>query len=535
MTAADTIDTINTEVAIIGSGVAGALTAYHLAGDGIKNIVVLEAGPRIERADIVRNFTKSPYDDFSYGYPNAAHAPRPDWTNEKGGIDMTGPMRAQNEYLRVVGGTTWHWSGSTPRLHPADFRLRETYGVGMDWPFGYDTLAPYYTEAEQELGVAGDSSFDDGSPRSEKFPMPPIPLGFGDREIAKGLPDIKFFSRPVARASIPYRGRGACEGFGSCMPVCPSGAQYTAMEHVTRAEKLGVRVLADTRADRIAAQDGKITHIEAQRADGSRVTVRAKIFVVAANGMETPRLLLMSAGESHAAGIANSSSQVGRNYMDHPSFVMRLLMPKPVWQGRGPVTLMASHDFRDGDFRKTRPGWIISTDNRNPVAGIAASLIAQGVEPPALDAQIRDQASRVADIEASAEQLPDAKNGITLDWSKRDSAGQPVIRHYYSLGDYEQKGIAHMRAAFKGYAAALGAQVLNSSGTFTVHHLMGMTRMGTDAKTSVTDPFGRCHDHKNLFIAGASLFPAGGCVNPTLTIAALALRGAREIARQLKS
>jgi choline dehydrogenase-like flavoprotein len=526
---------IDATVVIIGSGVAGALTAYRLAQDGIKNIVVLEAGPRIDRADIVRNFTKSPYGDFSYGYPNAAHAPRPDWTNEKGsGIDMAGPVVARNEYLRVVGGTTWHWSGSTPRLHPADFRLRSTHGVGMDWPFGYDALAPYYAEAEQELGVAGDSAFDDGSPRDKNFPMPPIPLSYCDRELAKGLPDIKFFSRPVARASIPYRGRGACEGFGSCMPVCPSGAQYTAAEHVARAEKLGVRVMADTRVDRIVAQ-GSVTHIEAARKDGSRVTLGAKIFVVAANGMETPRLLLMSAGESSSAGIANSSGQVGRNYIDHPSLVARLLMPKPVWQGRGPVTLMASHDFRDGDFRKNRPGWIISTDNRNPVPSIAASLIEQGIEPPALSAQIRDQAARVVDIAGSAEQLPDAKNGITLDWSKRDSAGQPRIRHYYSLGAYEQKGIEHIRAAFTGYAATLGAQLLNISDTFTVHHMMGMTRMGIDAKTSVTDGFGRCHDHKNLFIAGASLFPAGGCVNPSLTIAALALRSAREIARQLKT
>lgn len=526
---------IDADVVIIGSGVAGALTACRLAKDGVKNIVVLEAGPRIDRAAIVRNFTKSPYDDFSYGYPNAAHAPRPDWTNEKdSGIGMTGPVVARNEYLRVVGGTTWHWSGSTPRLHPVDFRLRRTHGVGMDWPFGYDTLAPFYNEAEVELGVAGDSDFEDGSPRDKSFPMPPIPLGFGDREIAKGLPDIKFFSRPVARASVPYNGRGACEGFGSCMPVCPSGAQYTAAEHVARAEKLGVRVMPDARVDRIAAQ-GRVTHIEAARPDGARITARAKIFVIAANGMETPRLLLMSAGESSPAGIANSSGQVGRNYIDHPSLVARLLMPKPVWQGRGPVTVMASHDFRDGDFRKTRPGWIISTDNRNPVPSIAASLIAQGVEPPALAAQIRDQAIRAVDILGSAEQLPETKNGISLDWSKRDSAGQPRIRHYYSLGAYEQKGIDHMRAAFKGYATTLGAQVMNISDTFTAHHMMGMTRMGVDAKTSVTDEFGRCHDHKNLFIAGASLFPAGGCVNPTLTIAALALRSAREIARQLKT
>ncbi|MDI1227842.1 MAG: GMC family oxidoreductase [bacterium] len=526
---------IDADVVIIGSGVAGAITACRLAERGVKNIVVLEAGPRIDRAATVQNFMKSPYADASSGYPNTAHAPRPDWNTENAGssIVMTGPVATKTEYLRVVGGTTWHWGGSTPRLHPADFALRKNYGVGHDWPFGYDTLAPYYNEAEKELGVAGDSTFDDGSPRDMPFPMPPIPLSFCDKQIAKGLPDVKFFSRPVARASVPYRGRSQCEGFGSCMPVCPSGAQYTAADHVAQAEKLGVRVIENARVDRIVA-DGSVKYVEAKRPDGSTITVRGKIFVLAANGMETPRLLLMSAGESHVSGIANRSGQVGRNFMDHPTLIFRLLMPKPVWPGRGPVTIMASHDFRDGAFRKQRPGWIISTENRSGISDISRSLIAQGVEPPALDAAIRDRTSREINILASTEQLPDPQNGITLDWSKRDSAGQPVMRHYYSIGDYEQNGLDHIRRDFANYAKTLGAELGDTFGPLPIHHQMGMTRMGDDAKTSVTDHFGRCHDHANLFIAGASLFPSSSCVNPTLTIAALALRTADEIMRQLK-
>ncbi len=532
MTAPENIDA---DVVIIGSGVAGAITACRLAEKGVKNIVVLEAGPRIDRAAIAQNFMKSPYADASYGYPNPAHAPRPDWNTENAAssIVMTGPVATGVEYLRVVGGTTWHWGGSTPRLHPADFALRKNYGVGHDWPFGYDALAPYYNKAEAELGVAGDYTVDDGSPRDKYFPMPPIPLSFCDKEIARGLPEVKFFSRPVARASVPYRARGRCEGFGSCMPVCPSGAQYTAADHVAQAEKLGVRVIENARVDRIVA-DGAVKYIVAKRPDGGALTARAKIFVLAANGMETPRLLLMSAGDSNVAGIANSSGQVGRNFMDHPTLIFRFVMPKPVWPGRGPVTIMASHDFRDGAFRKDRPGWVISTENRSNLSDISRRLIAQGVEPPALAAAIRDRASREIHILASTEQLPDPQNGIKLDWGKRDSAGQPVIQHYYCIGGYEQKGLDHIRRDFARYAKILGAELADTFGPTPIHHQMGMTRMGGDAKTSVTDGFGRCHDHKNLFIAGASLFPSSACVNPTLTIAALALRTADEILRQLK-
>ncbi len=302
---------------------------------------------------------------------------------------------------------------------------------------------------------------------------------------------------------------------------------------MAQAEKLGVRVIENARVDRIVA-DGVVKYIEAKRPDGSAITARAKIFVLAANGMETPRLLLMSAGEGNAAGIANSSGQVGRNFMDHPTLVFRFVMPTPVWPGRGPVTIMAAHDFRDGAFRNQRPGWVISTDNRSNLSEISRRLIAQGVEPPALDAAIRDRTSREIHIAASTEQLPDAQNGITLAWGRRDSAGQPVMRHYYSIGSYEQNGLDHIRSNFTRYAKTLGAELSDTFGPLAIHHQMGMTRMGDDARTSVTDGFGRCHDHMNLFIAGASLFPSSACVNPTLTIAALALRSADEILRQLK-
>ncbi len=212
MTAPENIDA---EVVIIGSGVAGAITACRLAEKGVKNIVVLEAGPRIDRAATVQNFMKSPYDDASSGYPNPAHAPRPDWNtgNAASSIVMTGPVATKTEYLRVVGGTTWHWAGSTPRLHPADFTLRKKYGVGYDWPFGYETLAPYYNEAEKELGVAGDSAFDDGSPRDMHFPMPPIPLSFCDRQISQGLPEIKFFFAPRCACQCCVSQSRAVRGF----------------------------------------------------------------------------------------------------------------------------------------------------------------------------------------------------------------------------------------------------------------------------------------------------------------------------------
>jgi choline dehydrogenase-like flavoprotein len=209
-------------------------------------------------------------------------------------------------------------------------------------------------------------------------------------------------------------------------------------------------------------------------------------------------------------------------------------MPKPVYAARGPQSIITSSTYRDGPFRKSRPSSLISIEHHPYFHETADDLINKGVEPPRLDSDIKDALARTVELHMGLEQLPDAKNGITLNWDKRDRAGQPLMRHYYALGDYETAGFAFASETFKRIAATLKAEVISISGPNPQFHLMGMTRMGTDPKLSVTDSFGRCHDHRNLFIASSSLFPSSACVNPTLTIAALALRTAEEIARQLK-
>jgi choline dehydrogenase-like flavoprotein len=524
---------VSCDVVIVGSGIAGALAACRLADKGVRNIVMLEAGPRIERAKVVENFRRPPFIDGVIGFPNPPWAPRPDWHGGSAPyLELSGAGAFKLEYLRIVGGTTWHWGGCTPRLQPADFRLHSKHGVGKDWPIDYAALEPYYTAAEYELGVAGED--DHGSWRSRPFPLPPVPLGYCETVLRDGLKSIGIHSssRPAARATRPFNGRGQCVGFSTCSPICPSGAQYGAIYHVEAAEKKGVRLLENTRADRVHTHGGA-AEIEARRSDGTPVRVRAKIAVLAANAIETPRLLLMSAGESAPAGIANSSGQVGRNFMEHPTVAGRLMMPKPVYPGRGPVSTLVSPDFRDGPARGERPGFQISVENHTDFNSIALDLLKEGLEPPALDAAMKDQVTRRTEIHFNHEQLPSAENRITLDWGKRDSAGQPVMRLSNTFSDYEKKGFAFAADFIHRMAGAFGAQVLEVSEPMPDNHHMGTTCMGNDPKTSVTDSFGRCHDARNLFICGASLFPTAGSVNPSLTNAALTLRTADEIARQL--
>lgn len=534
---------IEADVVIIGSGVAGALTAYKLAQSGAK-VVVLEAGPRIERADVVKKFTQSHKFDFSSGFPNTEHAPRPDWQEkDKNYIRHTGPEKPQIEYIRAVGGTTWHWSGFASRLSPEDFKMKSTYGVGIDWPIDYRTLEPWYCEAEAELGVAG---IEDPMPqakglpeiwRSKPYPMPPVPRSYSDSIIEKKLKKIglHFSTPPAARATKPYDGRVQCMGFGTCSPICPSGAQYAAINHVIKAEKLGARVLENTRVDKLVTDtSGRISEVIAKQPDGTELRARAKIFVLAANGLESPRLLLMSANESNPKGLANSSGRVGRFLHEHPGIVCRFVMPEPVYP-RGPEVTMGCGTFMRGNFRRRRAGWAMGVHNFPHHHESADLLMKKGLEPPALDPAIRKRVLGMLDMNTQIEQLPYEQNGITLDWSRRDSAGQPGIDLYVSYTDYERASFALIRKMFTRIVKTLGAEMLSISEPVAQHHPLGMAMMGADKKYSVTDQYGRSHDHPNLFIQGMALFPTAGMHSPTLTISALALRNAEEVKRQLKA
>lgn len=515
------------DVAIVGSGIAGAMVAYELARAGFK-VLVLEAGPRVTRDQIVKQFTTTYKLDLSAAYPNTALAPRPDLSERDNPYLINeGPDRLDCEYLRIVGGTTWHWAGATPRMLPSEFAMKSTYGVGENWPISYANIERYYLRAEREIGVCGDDNVDLGSPRSGSYPLPPMPLTYLDRVITARLHPhgFRFVARPSARNSVPYDNRLACHGFNSCSPICPTGAQYAAIVHVRKAEALGARVMEEALVTRLdVAESGAIRSLTYKRPDGTEHKLTAKAYVLAANGIETPRLMLASRSERTPNGLANSSDHVGRHLMDHPGLSVRFLMPEPVYAGRGPDYTVNFFGFRDGRFRRFRAGWGMSLYNRLHLHDITNELLLEGVVPPQLDRQIRYRATREVEFDTHVELLPNPENRIRLDEERRDSAGLPLVHIYYRIDEYTLRGFEHCRQILRQIARLLGATRYRDRGVFSHHHLMGTTRMGNDPKTSVVDRECRAHDHRNLFIAGSSVFPTGSTANPTLTIAALVLR-----------
>ncbi len=514
-------------VVIIGSGIAGSQIAQKLQKAGIDTLM-LEAGSRIERWKIVENYRNSPFKtDFQSPYPPTRHAPHPQYSPEDNGYFIQyGPEPYKAGYLRVAGGTTWHWSAQAWRLLPNDMRLKTLYGVGRDWPISYDDLEPYYYESEVEMGVGGPE--DTGSPRSKPYPHPPLPLSDFDKAF-KNVVDkngYHLITEPAARNTEPFDGRPACCGNSNCMPICPIEAQYTGETAVRKAERAGSLLVPDAVVYKIEHDaKGNITSVLYKDPNGESFRVTGKIFVLAANAIETPKLMLISRSDKYPNGIGNTTDNVGRHLMDHPGTSVYFLSKEPMWPGRGPMRLSCINNLRDGDFRSEYSAMKINLGNYSPTLAVSNYLLSKGVSGKDLPAMVRDYASRWVAVNTFFDILPDRENRIVAVDSQKDVMGIPKPGVHYRISDYinRARDVAHQH--FDHIASLFGGtDVRHDDKYFNNNHIMGTLIMGNDPNDSVVDADLRTHDHQNLFVASSGVMASAGTVNCTLTLSALAMR-----------
>ena len=532
---------LEADVVIVGSGVAGALVAWRLA-EAKLNVLILEAGPRIDRLEAFKSYVAAREKNFNAPYPPVPHAPTARLNAWNDYYINTGPNLFRGTYTRAVGGSTWHWAGSALRYRPNDFRMKSSFGVGIDWPLGYDELAPFYDEAERALGVAGSKTEDWGAPRQSDYPIPPIPPTYLDRVVGDVLGPLGMSLAvfPQARNSVDYDERPQCCGSASCVPLCPIGAKYDASVHVLKAERAGARLEPNAVVHRIETDaNHRISMVHFLRPDGSTGSAAGRIVVLAANAIETPKLLLMSRDERTSKGVANSSSSVGHYLMGQIDQGTRGLTKAPIYPYRGPVLTSAIREFRDGPFRSKHSGIGTSLSNegwghaRGPQA-TALKLIDQALRGKPLQDAIAWVTERQLVVGSTAEPLPDSANRIVPDDTKHDAIGIPRPRIHYRIDDYAKAGLTLAMRRHEAIFSALQATevetfpMVTSSGT-----VLGTTRMGDDRRQSVVDRDLRAHDHSNLFIVGGMVFPTAGVNPPTLTIAALALRASAQIKQDL--
>ena len=521
----NTASELDADFVIVGSGVAGALVARELAQAGFR-VTILEAGGSIDRQQALQRYRQALIRDLAAPYPRFSGSPIPEGNGDAYfGKNSSADYRPS--YLKQVGGTTWHWTGMTPRFLPSDFEMNRRYGVGVDWPISYAELEPYYLKAELSLGVAGDSADDHGSPRSGNYPMPPIPMPYSDRLVAERLAKyhvpVKVF--PAARNSLPYHDRPTCCGNNTCTPICPIGAQYSADTDVENARRLGAKLIEQAVVHHLDCDDNlKITAAHYKTADGQSHKISAKWFVLAANSIETPRLLLMSANSQMPNGIANSSGMVGRNLMDHVIFFKTFRMDQPLYSGRGPQGVSGVMVGRDGTFRKNYSAVKLFLSNDINIQEIAARAVEDQSHWAQVIEVMKDKAIHQGCIGGELEPLPLVNNRVMLDVDRLDPLGLPLPKIDYQLSDYLNRGITKWLPFAENLIDKMGAKQTSSFVQHSSHHPCGTLRMGNDPKLSVVDRHCRSYDHANLFVAGSSVFPAMGTANPTLTIAALSLR-----------
>jgi choline dehydrogenase-like flavoprotein len=519
------------DVCVVGSGPAGALVACHLSEAGY-DVVILEAGPRFDGPGDERRDRMETHLRPDMGNPWEMGGPRDAYRSSG---DRHYPLNAAR--VKGVGGSSLHWHGMVMRLHERDFELRSKHGVGVDWPISYAELRPAYLRAERELGVAGALDNPYAPPREEPFPLPAFPPSYSDSLFAPACEavGIDMHSVPNARNSEPYDDRSACVGYGTCKPVCPSGAKYTAETHLARAVDAGARIVDRAPVQRLVHDD---TGTEIDRAvyatpDGTEHEQEARRFVVAAGGVETPRLLLLSRSTQYPDGLANSSGAVGRYFMDHLFAGMGGRLDVDTRQHHVGFNTSESHQFYD-DSNPVNGLKLEFLNYAGPtVVGAALSADTWGDD---LRDLVVDQYGQHVGMGALVEQLPRAENRVTLDASTTDDHGNPVPDIDWSLDAATRRTLRRANDLQRQVLDELGVEVewqVGPDNTGPAYHQMGTTRMGSDPAESVVDATLRTHDLSNLWLVGSSVFPTGGAMNPTLTIAALALRAADHVERGL--
>jgi choline dehydrogenase-like flavoprotein len=520
-------DVQSADFVIIGSGIIGSLVARKFVQAGA-SVVILEAGPRVTRGELVARFRNSTRrSDWMSPYPPSPWAPHPQYQpKDNGYLVQAGPYPYPAEYIRQVGGTTWHWAAQAWRNVPNDFKLRSLYNVGVDWPFTYDDLEPFYQEAEEIMGVSGAPNT--GSPRSKPFPMEPVTEPYAMRRIRERLAgEFNVVSNTTARNSRTYDGRPACVGNNSCQPICPVDAQYHGGIAAAAAEATGVKLIANANVYRLEHDErGRITAALYYDPDKNSHRLLGQTFVVAANGIESPRLLLVSASDKFPGGLANSTDMVGRHLMDHPSTSLTFDTDEDLWLGRGPQSPSSINTMRDGSFRAEHAAYRLDFTNISRVDGATRSLIAQGVYGPEFEKRLRHSAARELNVKTVLEVLPDPERRITLS-SQKDAMGIPKPEVHYNIDEYTRKGHERGQQDFRRIAEMMAGSNLQPSkeGDFANNqHICGTLSMGKDPKTSVCDQWCRTHDHENLFLAGTGVLPTSGTCNSTENGLAVALR-----------
>lgn len=511
--------TDDTVVVIIGTGAGGGVLANELAQKGV-SVVALEAGGRYLPEDYVND----EWESFGQLAWLDARTTSGDWRVAK---DFSG---LPAWIVKAVGGTTTHWAGASLRFQDHEWKAKTTYGPVqganlLDWPIDPREMDAYYTKAEDKLGVTRTGGRE-GLPGCNNYKV--FEAG------AKKLGYTEVHTGRMAINSAERDGELACQQTGFCFQGCKWGAKWSAAyRDIPAGEATGnLEVRSKAHVLKIEHDDsGKVTGVVYADADGTQLLQKARIVCVAGNSIESPRLLLNSASSMYPDGLANSSGQVGRNYMRHMTGSVYAIFDKPVKMWRG--TTMAGiiqDEARHDPSRGFVGGYELET------LALGLPFMAAFLDPGGWGREFTtalDSYENMAGMWIVGEDMPQETNRITLNHDVKDQYGLPAPNVHF---DDHPNDVAMRNHAYKqGMAVyeAVGATRVFPTPPYPSTHNLGTNRMSENPRDGVVNKHGQTHDIENLFISDGSQFTTGAAENPTLTIVALAIRQADHIAAEM--
>ncbi len=511
MVATDKVD-----VVVVGAGAAGSIFAAVLAEAG-RSVSILEGGKARSLSDL---------------YSSQIWARRLKWGATT--VEETGqhPIWYNFNAGHGFGGAAMHHYGVWPRYHAEDMRMRSLYGRGLDWPFSYDVLRPYYDIVQRDVGISGDAGAEIWRPPGDPYPLPPVLINDHGHTLAKGFKarDLHTSPIPIAVLSRPYHGRPACIWDGWCDAGCPTGALANPLTtYLPRARAAGAALRAEAQVTRVLmSADGKrAVGVEYVDSLGERQVQMADAVVLAAFTIENPRILLNSTTTSAPTGVANSSGLVGHYLMSHAAVMVFGMFAHATHCYFGTTGgQLLNQDAFDKESDKGAFGsrqWEIALATKpNDLLGIAMSR--PEIYGAALHRFMHEGAERLGAMVGVCEDQPRRSNRVVLSTHK-DRHGMPLARTVYEYSDDALR--------LWKYASAEGIEIMKAAGAVDAwhgplggQHIMGGTIMGNDPTQSVVNAHAQAHDVGNLFIGGGGVFPTSSCVNSTFTLHATAMMSA---------
>jgi choline dehydrogenase-like flavoprotein len=498
------------DVVVVGTGAGGAPLLARLAERGLR-VVALEAGPNCDPDGFTNDEVESP---------------RINWMSDRlsGGADPT--AFGTNNSGFGVGGGTLHWGAFTPRPDARDLRLRSETGVGEDWPIDHAELTRYIVEVERTIGVSGPTLYPWDSER--EYLEPPVDRNAAADMMAIGCArlGIRATDAPAAilsrdRDQPHFGNRRGSQNLGSIHQGERYGTKATtANTYLPEAVADGAEIRADSMVHGIELDvQGRVSAVVYRR-EGQDHRQRCANLVLAGGGIETPRLLLNT-------GLANSSGQVGRNFLAHGGVQVWGRFDEQIRGYRGYPSSLISEDFVRPDDVDFVGGYLMQSLGVMPLNYATSLVRGAGLWGDELMTAL-DAWRYSAGIGINGECLPSDENELVLS-DELDEWGVPRAVVTFTAGSNEKAIEQHATATMTRILEAAGAIETRVLGRTA--HTLGTCRMSADPSAGVVDAEGRSHDIQNLWISDNSTFPSALSANPCLAQQALSLRTADRMLR----